>query len=170
MAKVKIKGGKGGYVFFKELGGAPDRKALSKTATVLLEQNLVRGRVLDYGCGHGHDADEEAWEAYDPYYRPTKPNGVYDTIIVNHVANILTKQSRADLFSQVNALLTEGGTAYISVARNIPQSGKHGPRRRLQNYVILTLPCIFEDGEEAIYSMAKNSEYEDRTREFEEHL
>ena len=168
MAKVKIKSGKGGYIFFKELGGAPDRKSVSKTATVLLEQKLVRGRVLDFGCGHGHDADELGWHAYDPYYRPTKPDGVYNTIIVNHVANILTKQSRADLLTEVNALLAEGGTAFISVARNIPKSGKHGPRRRLQNYVILTLPCIFEDDEEAIYSMAKDVDFEDRTREFEE--
>jgi hypothetical protein len=168
MAKVKLKHGRAGYAFVKELGGAPDRAALSKTARVLLDRKLIRGRVLDYGCGLGHDADQQGWEGYDPYYRPTKPTGVYDTIIVNHVANILTRASRAELFVQVNALLAEGGTAYISVARNIPVSGKAAPRRRIQNYVVLTLPSLFTDAEEEIYGLAKDAVYQDRTREFEE--
>jgi hypothetical protein len=83
MAKVKSNRGRAGYVFFKELGGAPDRKVLSKTARVLIDGKLIRGRVLDYGCGLGFDADQQGWEAYDPYYRPRKPTGIYDTIIVN---------------------------------------------------------------------------------------
>ena len=167
MAKVKSKRGRAGYVFFKERGGAPDRKVLSKTAQVLIEGGLVRGQVLDYGCGLGFDADQQGWEAHDPYYRPGRPTGPYDTIIVNHVANILTRASRGELFRAVNALLAPGGAAYISVARNIPVSGKPGPRRRIQNYVVLTLPSIFADGEEEIYRLAKDAAFEDRTREFE---
>jgi hypothetical protein len=31
-------------------------------------QGLVRGRVLDCGCGHGFDADHFGWDAYDPFY------------------------------------------------------------------------------------------------------
>ena len=168
MAKVKSKRGRAGYVFFKERGGAPARQALSKTARVLIEANLVRGRVLDYGCGLGFDADHQGWEAYDPYYRPREPTGPYDTIIVNHVANILTRASRAKLFEAVNFLLAPKGAAYISVARNIPVSGKAGSRRRIQNYVVLTLPAIFADNEEEIYRLAKDAKFEDRTREFEE--
>lgn len=168
VAKVKSKRGRSGYVFFKERGGAPERKVLSKTAQVLIEGNLVRGRVLDYGCGLGFDADQQGWEAYDPYYRPGQPTGPYDTIIVNHVANILTRASRGELFRTVNALLAPGGVAFLSVARNIPVSGKPGPRRRIQNYVVLTLPSIFADDEEEIYRLAKDDAFEDRTREFEE--
>lgn len=59
MAKVRLKKGKQGYAFFKELGGAPSRNALSRTARVHIEQKLVSGRVLDYGCGHGFDADDQ---------------------------------------------------------------------------------------------------------------
>ena len=58
--------------------------------------------------------------------------------------------------------------AYVSVAHNIPASGKPGPRRRIQNYVVLTLPSIFADDEEEIYRLAKDATFEDRTREFEE--
>jgi len=168
VAKVKSNRGRVGYLFFKELGGAPNRKVLSKTARVLIARNLIRGRVLDYGCGFGFDADQQGWEAYDPYYRPGKPTGMYDTIMVNHVADILTRASRAELLETVNALLAAGGSAYISVARNIPISGKPGPRRRIHNYVVLTLPSIFADDEEEIYRLAKDAMSEDRTREFEE--
>lgn len=168
VAKVKAKRGGRGYVFFKERGGAPDRKDLSKTARILIENNLVRGRVLDYGCGLGFDADRQGWEAYDPYYRPGQPTGPYDTIIVNHVANILTRNSREELFRAVNGLLAPSGSAFISVSRNIPVSGKPGPRRRIQNYVILTLPSIFSDDEEEIYQLTKDAAFEDRTREYED--
>lgn len=170
MAKVKPTRGKGGYVFFKELGGAPDRRALSRTAQVLVDRRLIRGRVLDYGCGLGYDADQLGWEAFDPYYRPTQLSGLYDTIVVNHVANILTRDSRSELFARVQALLADGGLAYFSVARNIPESGKPGPRRRLQNYVVLTLPSIYADAEEAIYALARGASFEDRTREYEARL
>jgi hypothetical protein len=168
MAKVRRNRGRGAYTFFKELGGAPDRVALSKTARVLIERKLVRSRVLDYGCGQGFDANDQGWEFYDPYYRPVAPTGCYDTIIVNHVANILTRDSRAKLFERITALLADRGTAYISVARNIPKSGKHGSRRRIHNYVVLTLPSVYADDEEEIYSLVKGSVYEDRTHEFEE--
>ncbi|MFO0952456.1 MAG: hypothetical protein U0835_15170 [Isosphaeraceae bacterium] len=167
MAKVKSKRGRGGFVFFKELGGAPERKTLSKTARVLLEQGLIRGRVLDYGCGLGFDADDRGWDAFDPYYRPTQPSGNYDTVVVNHVANILTRSSRAALLARVDALLTAGGAAFVSVARNIPVSGKAGARRRIQNYVVLTLPSVFADDEEEIYRLDCRAAYEDRTVEFE---
>jgi hypothetical protein len=168
MAKVKSKHGRTQFIFFKELGGAPERTALSKTARVLIASKLACGRVLDFGCGLGFDADQLGWEAYDPYYRPGEPTGLYDTVVVNHVANILTRASRESLFQAVNALLAPGGTAYISVARNIPLSGKQGPRRRIQNYVVLTLPTIFADDEEEIYGLAKDTVFKDRTSEMEE--
>jgi hypothetical protein len=170
MAKIKLAGGRRGYAFVKELGGAPARQALSKTASVLAQQRLIRGRVLDYGCGEGFDADSQGWDAFDPYYRTSQPSGLYDTIIVNHVANILTRASREDLFRVVDELLAEGGVAYVSVARNIPTEGKHGPRRRLQNYVVLTLPSVHCDAEEEVYALAKDASFADKTREFEESL
>lgn len=168
MAKVKRKKGKGGFVFFKEFGGAPERIALSKTASVLLEAGLIRGRVLDYGCGHGYDAEQQGWDAWDPYYRPQEPQGPYDTIVVNHVLNILTRASRKALYARVDALLAEGGHAYLSTARNIPVDGKHGPRHRLQNYVLLDLPSVYCDDTEEIYALARGTSFKDRTQEFED--
>jgi ATP adenylyltransferase len=168
MAKVKRTRGRRRFAYYKELGGAPNRAALSKTARVLLEGRLIRGRVLDYGCGRGYDADAQGWDAFDPYYRPTLLRGPYDTIIVNHVVNVLTRDSRIKLYSQVQALLSNDGVAYLSVARNIPKIGKAGVRQRLQNYVILTLPSVYADVEEEIYELKNGAEFADRTLEFEE--
>lgn len=167
MAKVKSTLGRAGYVFFKELGGAPERTSLSKTASLLVDRGFVRGRVLDYGCGMGFDADQLGWCSFDPYYRPRRPEGVFDTIVVNHVVNILTRGSREALFAEIRNLLADDGVAYISVARNIPTAGKAGPRKRIQNYVVLTLPTVFADNEEEIYRMEKKAPFEDRTREYE---
>ena len=86
---------------------------------------------------------------------------------MNHVANILTRGSRDRLFEVVNDLLVSGGIAYFSVARNIPVTGKPGARRRIQNFVRLTLPSIFADDEEEIYRRPKDRPFEDRTLEFE---
>jgi hypothetical protein len=152
----------------KERGGAMGRESLSTTARVLIEGELIQGRVLGYGCGLGSDADAQGWDAYDPHYRPAQLTRLYDTVIVNHVANMLTRKSRTQLFETVNALLAEGGSAYISVARNIPVSGKPGPRRRIQNYVVLTLPSVFTDAKEEIYCLAKDAVFEDRTQELEQ--
>jgi len=167
MAKVKRTQGRKRYAYYKELGGAPARAALSKTARVLLELQLIRGRVLDYGCGHGFDANNLGWDAFDPYYRPRLFRGPYDTIVVNHVINILTRDSRAKLYAQVDALLTVGGAAYLSTSRNIPTIGKAGVRQRLQNYIVLTLASVYADDEEEIYELKQGTAFEDRTLEFE---
>ena len=168
MAKVKRMKGKGTYIFFKELGGAPERTEISKTASVLLNQNLINGRTLDYGCGQGFDADQLNWESFDPYYRPNLPEGKFDTIVVNHVLNILTKNSRQSLYKKVDDLLDQHGKVYFSVARNIPKEGKHGPRKRLQNYIILDLQVVYEDDIEAIYVWEKGAAIDDLTKEFED--
>jgi len=46
------------------------RSALSAPMRLLHRNNLLRGTVLDYGCGHGFDADELGLWSWDPHYRP----------------------------------------------------------------------------------------------------
>src|SRR3954470_18622524 len=113
VAKIK---GKRGFRFIKELGGAIRRETVSKTARFLDERRLLRGRVLDYGCGFGFDAEHFGWEAYDPHYRQQLPVGPFDAIVCNHVANMLTRCSRRELFGALQALLAPRGKAYVSVS------------------------------------------------------
>ena len=167
MAKIK---GKRGFRFIKELGGAIRRETVSQTARFLDERRLLRGRVLDYGCGFGFDADHFGWEAYDPHYRQKPPEGLFDTVVCNHVANMLTRDSRQELFRTLQALLAPQGKAYVSVSRKIPKAGKVALRKRIQNYVVLTLPSLFRDGELEIYRLEAGSAFEDLTQEVEDRL
>jgi hypothetical protein len=167
VAKIK---GKRGFRFVKELGGAIRRETVSKTARFLEENRLLRRRILDYGCGFGFDADHFGWEAYDPHYRQKVPQGVFDTIVCNHVANMLTRGSRRELFQAIQALLGPQGKAYISVSRKIPKTGKIAMRKRIQNYVVLTLPSLCCDDELEIYRLEVDSTFEDVTQEIEDRL
>lgn len=164
MAKIRTKNG---YRFIKELGGAVRRGTVSITAKLLVDRGLVRGRVLDYGCGFGFDADHFGWEAFDPYYRQTLPAGEFDTIICNHVAKMLTRESRTLLYEKLRQCVAPTGMVYLSVSRKIPKIGKAGIRQRIQNYVVLTLPSIYVDTELEIYSMNKSDMFEDVTIEFQ---
>jgi hypothetical protein len=167
MAKIK---GRRGFRFVKELGGAVRRQTVSKTARLLQERGLLRGRVLDYGCGFGFDADRLGWEAYDPHYRQTPPPGLFDTVVCNHVANMLTRASRRELLRTLQLLLADGGRAYVSVSRKIPREGKLALRKRIQNYVVLTLPSLYRDDELEVYRLEAGSAFEDRTQEVEDRL
>jgi ATP adenylyltransferase len=167
VAKIK---GKCGFRFIKELGGAIRRETVSKTARLLQERRLLRGRILDFGCGFGFDADHFGWEAYDPYYRQKVPQGQFDTIVCNHVANMLTRDRRRELFKVIQALLAQQGKAYVSVSRKIPRTGKIALRKRIQNFVVLTLPSLFCDDELEIYRLDPGSPFEDRTQEIEDRL
>lgn len=165
MAKTKD------HKFIKELGGAIKHKEVSPPVKVLTEKGLIQGSVLDYGCGHGYDVEHHGWDGYDPYYRQQMPDGEYDTILCNHVANILTRKSRTEMLEKINELLAPGGKAYIIVSRRIPETGKAGIYKRIQNYVVLTLPSIyFLENEYEIFEMEKDAKFKDKTKEFEDTL
>jgi hypothetical protein len=167
VAKIK---GKRGFRFVKEFGGAIRRETVSATARFLADHGLLRGRILDYGCGFGFDADHFGSEAFDPHYRQQAPEGVFDTIVCNHVANMLTRRSRHGLFEALVGLLAPRGKAYVSVSRKIPPVGKSGLRKRIQNYVVLTLPSVYRDGELEIYRLEPGSRFEDLTDEIEDRV
>ncbi len=126
----------------------------------------VRGRVLDFGCGYGFDADTFGWESYDPFYRPGQPAGPFDTIVCVGVANALSRNNRSAVISEIQELLAEDGVAYLAVPRNLPVEGKLGINHSLQNYVVLTLPLIHESDEFAIYELRKRDRPRDKTVEY----
>lgn len=145
-------------------GGAIKRTQPSKAATILAP--LVTGKVLDFGCGHGFDADHHGWDSFDPFYRPNKLVSPYDTITCIGVINALTRNNRAKVIAEIQALLCDGGTAYLAVPRNIPKTGKLGIHHSLQNYVVLTLPSIYCDEELEIYKLLKADVFKDNTQEY----
>jgi len=140
-------------------------------------------KILDYGCGHGFDADHYGWDSYDPYYRPNnKVEGPYDFVVCTNVLNVLSRNNRSKLLTKIKSLLTENGLAYLTVPRNIPVTGKLGIHHSLLNYVVFSTPkpgimedemwrkhmfrYIEEPGEFVIYQMSKTSKFKDKTKEF----
>jgi len=149
----------------RALGHAIKRTKPSRAATYLVSNGLVRGRVIDYGCGYGFDADHYGWDSYDPYYRPTPPEGEYDTVVCTNVLSALTRANRRDVLTAVDGLLSARGTAYLAVPRNLPESGRMGVGHTLQNYVVLTLPLVHEDRRFAVYALQKGARFRDKTKD-----
>jgi hypothetical protein len=150
----------------RSVGTAVKRTAPSRASQVLVARGLARGRVLDYGCGFGLDAEMFGWEAYDPYYRPREASGPYDTIVCTMVLNVLSRNNRAKVLRRIQGLLASDGRAYLGVARNLPETGKLGVRHCVQSYVILSLLVVHEDADLAIYELGKHDTVADRTRDF----
>lgn len=70
------------------------RTDFSVPTRYLMQHNLLRGKILDFGCGFGFDTDELRKQGfdiigYDYYYRPDFPEGKFDTIFCNYVLNVL---------------------------------------------------------------------------------
>lgn len=112
------------------------RKALSVPMRYLKEQELLKGRVLDYGCGRGDDADRLKIEKYDPYHHPEMPRGKFNTITCNYVLNVISKEDGDAVIEKIRNKLRKGGVAYISVRRDIKQD------TCTQRVVELDLPIV----------------------------
>ncbi len=167
MAKLK---NRNGFRYVKELGGAVRRSTISFAAGWLADHGNIKGRVLDFGCGFGLDASHFGWDAYDPYYRQEAVQGPYDTVICDHVLNMLTRQSRANAIENVRSLLADDGAAFLIAPRNISMRGKVAMRKRIQNYVVLSLPSIYADAKLEIYRLEKRMMVSDTTDEIEDWL
>jgi len=99
---------------------ATGRKGLSAPMRRLREAGLLEGRVLDFGCGRGQDADALGIQGYDPHWRTEKPEGRYDVVTCNYVLNVLRlRKEREMVVQEILGLLEQGGVAYFTVRRDI---------------------------------------------------
>ena len=104
------------------------RTDLSVPTRYLLCKGLLKGRILDFGCGFGYDTDELKRQGldivgYDYYYRPDYPTGQFDTIICNYVLNVLEPYAQAEVLMNVSNLLKPTGSAYYAVRRDLTEEG-----------------------------------------------
>jgi diadenosine tetraphosphate (Ap4A) HIT family hydrolase len=107
---------------------AKERIYLSFPAQLLLEKNLLKGKVLDFGCGLGNDVQLLQKKGldiagYDPYYCPQYPTEKFDTIICFYVLNVLFSEEQSNVLMEVSHLLKPGGTAYYAVRRDLKKEG-----------------------------------------------
>ncbi|MGB3651737.1 MAG: HIT domain-containing protein [Rivularia sp. (in: cyanobacteria)] len=107
---------------------AIERTNLSYPAKLLLNQNLLQGKILDFGCGFGNDVkvlQQKGLDVtgYDPHYFPQYPQNKFDTIICFYVLNVLFPEEQASVLMEISHLLKPGGKAYFAVRRDIKREG-----------------------------------------------
>jgi cyclopropane fatty-acyl-phospholipid synthase-like methyltransferase len=127
---------------------AISRRTPSAPLTQLEKMGLIRGKVLDYGCGRGSDGEylkskSIFTDSYDPHWSPISlKDNKYDTILCTYVLNVLKKEDEADIISNIQRHLNPNGKAYISVRRDVKQDGPTS--RGYQRNVTLNFPVIKE--------------------------
>jgi diadenosine tetraphosphate (Ap4A) HIT family hydrolase len=107
---------------------AIERSYLSFPAQFLLNNNLLPGKILDFGCGLGNNVKllkEKGFDVtgYDPYYFPEYPDDKFDTIICFYVLNVLFPEAQANVLMEVSHLLKLGGKVYYAVRRDLKREG-----------------------------------------------
>lgn len=107
---------------------AKEREKLSFPARILLDKNLVTGKVLDFGCGFGKDVVELKSKGieitgYDKHYFPEYPTQKFDTILCFYVLNVLLPEEQSNVLIEISRLLKPTGKAYFAVRRDIKFEG-----------------------------------------------
>jgi 2-polyprenyl-3-methyl-5-hydroxy-6-metoxy-1,4-benzoquinol methylase len=112
----------------------------------LEKKGLIRGKVLDYGCGKCYIINPMAWDSYDPNFPTGGIYPPYDTIICNYVLCVLPRAKRMPVLKEIHAALKSDGKAYISVRNDRPNQGwGKNKRGTYQGRVhTLKLPLLYE--------------------------
>ena len=114
----------------------------------------IQGRALDYGCGKGQCADKLEMNKFDPHFMPEEPTGKFDTITNNYVLNVIeSKEERNKVLNKIKSLLTESGTAYISVRNDKKNLNGKTLRGTWQGHIILDLPVEKKDAGFIMYRL-----------------
>ncbi len=103
---------------------AKGRTLISRPMSYLHSMGLLKGRVLDYGCGFGQDARRLKnlgvnIHSYDPHLHPDLARGKFNTITCNYVLNVIDEHERLTVLAHIRTLLRKNGVAYITVRRDI---------------------------------------------------
>lgn len=139
---------------------AKERESLSFPARIVKERNLLKGEILDFGCGYGKDVEILKSQghqiiAYDKHYFPEYPNQKFDTIICFYVLNVLLPEEQSKVLMEISALLKATGKAYFAVRRDITYEGfrthKIHQKRTFQTNVILPFNSIYKNDNCEIY-------------------
>ena len=131
---------------------AISRTAMSTPVKYLVEHGLLRGDVLDYGCGKGVDARllvkmgyPYRVEGYDPYYFPKMPTGKFHTIYNIYVLNVIDDtQEIIATVRQMQSMVARGGTLFIAVRRDLANLKGWTSKGTYQGFVELDLPVEYE--------------------------
>jgi diadenosine tetraphosphate (Ap4A) HIT family hydrolase len=121
---------------------AKKRNKLSFSAQFLLNNNVLNGDVLDFGCGYGTDVKLLTKygiliHGYDKYYFPEYPSKKYDTIICNDVLSVLLPEEQNRVLMELSQLVKPSGKVFITVRRGLKYEGF----RKIEKINIKTYQC-----------------------------
>lgn len=133
------------------------RTKASLPARRLKKLELIKGRVLDYGCGRGADVKFLRASGYDPNQPKfkTRPTGFYDTILCTYVLNVLPESKRRKVIDNILSLLTLNGTAYLTVRRDVPDGWTRTRKGTDQWWVAYDLPFVVSNSSYCIYKTGR---------------
>ena len=128
---------------------AKERDRASFPTRELWRMRLIRGRVLDFGCGFGADVDFLRQKGmnvtgYDPHYAPEHPKGRFDTILCHYVLNVLLPAAQSQVLMAVSELLKPDGVAFFTVRRDVWRPGfrMHKKHRKRTYQCNVVLPYV----------------------------
>jgi hypothetical protein len=122
----------------------------------LYKAGLLVGDMLDFGSGKGFDAKHYCMCSYDPYYQPVVPGMLYNTITCNYVLNVIEQPaSRETVLANILAMLTDDGTAYITVRNDKAALKGTTSKGTWQGHITLDLPVEHKCKGYIIYRMEK---------------
>lgn len=139
---------------------AKEREVLSFPAKFLLSKNLLRGEVLDFGCGFGKDVELLKSKSinitgFDKHYFPNYPTKKFDTIICLYVLNVLLPEEQATVLMELSQLIKSSGKVFIAVRRDLQFEGfrmhKIHQKKTYQCNVVLNSKSIFRNENCEIY-------------------
>jgi hypothetical protein len=136
---------------------ASPRTAPSLPARYLKENGRLVGRLLDYGCGRGADAEEYYMAGYDPHWRPDSSvliSGRYHTVTCTYVLNVVHEDMEHLIIKDVMKMLAPGGKAYFTVRRDI-KVRQMTSKNTLQRPVYLDMTRMFDDSKFCVYEKTR---------------
>jgi len=107
---------------------AKERNKLSFPMNWLKKNGVLKGEILDYGCGHGSDVkflNDLKYNVigYDNHYFDEFPTKQFDTITCIYVLNVLEPIDQSKVLMSISQLLKPKGKAYFVVRRDIKNDG-----------------------------------------------
>ena len=112
------------------------RNTLPMPVRWLLSQELIRGRVLDYGCGKckpindsvmGSNPLIKSITSYDPHYEPNALQEcgwmMFDVVLCTYVLCTLPQEDELKVLRAMQSFISRCGVAYITVRNDEPKSG-----------------------------------------------
>ena len=139
---------------------AKERDTPSFPLKFLRSKNMLKGHVLDFGCGFGKDVEflkekGQTITGYDPHYFPNFPEGKFDTILCFYVLNVLLLEQQAHVLMDISNLLNENGKAFFAVRRDLTHEGyrmhKIHKKQTYQCNIILPFKSVFKNDSCEIY-------------------